>query len=79
MTFLSQTAVDAGVPKRLGLDRWVEPVRNCRTVGKAQMVRNSGTPEIGIDPETYRVSIDGRPATIGPVDEVSMSQLYYIV
>jgi urease subunit alpha len=79
MTFLSQTAVDAEVPGRLGLDRWVEPVRNCRTVGKAQMIRNSATPEIGVDPETYRVSVDGRPATIGPVDEVSMSQLYYIV
>ncbi|MGH3588563.1 MAG: urease subunit alpha, partial [Pseudonocardia sp.] len=48
-TFLSQAAIDAGVPERLGLDRWVEPVRGCRTVGKAQMVRNSATPEIRVD------------------------------
>ncbi|MHA6622601.1 urease subunit alpha [Pseudonocardia sp. DLS-67] len=78
-TFLSQAAIDAGVPDRLGLDRWVEPVRGCRTVGKAQMVRNSATPEIGVDPETYQVSVDGRPATVPAVDEVPMSQLYYIV
>jgi urease subunit alpha len=43
------------------------------------MIRNSATPDIGIDPETYRVSVDGRPATVEPAEEVSMSQLYYIV
>jgi urease subunit alpha len=79
MTFLSQAAVDAGVTERLGLDRWVEPVRNCRTVGKAQMVRNDATPEIRVDPETYQVTVDGRPATVAAAEEVSMSQLYYIV
>jgi urease subunit alpha len=79
MTFLSQAAVDAGVPERLGLERWVEAVRGCRTVGKAQMLRNSATPVIGVDPETYQVTVDGRPATVGAAEEVSMSQLYYIV
>jgi urease subunit alpha len=61
------------------MERWVEPARGCRTVGKAQMVRNSAMPEIGVDPETYQVSVDGRPATVAAVDEVPMSQLYYIV
>jgi urease subunit alpha len=79
MTFLSEAAVEAEVPQRLGLDRWIEPVRNCRTIGKAHMVRNSATPEIRVDPETYQVSIEGRPVTVGPAEEVSMSQLYYIV
>jgi urease subunit alpha len=79
MTFLSPAAVDAQVVERLGLDRWVEPVRNCRTVGKAAMVRNDATPEIRVDAETYQVTVDGRPATIEAADEVSMSQLYYIV
>ena len=41
---VSGRAVEAGVAERLGLDRWVEPVRNCRTIGKAQMVRNDATP-----------------------------------
>jgi urease subunit alpha len=79
LTFLSQAALDAGVPERLEIDRWVEPVRNCRTVGKAHMVRNTATPEISVDPETYQVSIDGRLATVGAAHEVSMSQLFYIV
>ena len=79
MTFVSQAAADANVPDQLGLERWVEPVRNCRTIGKAQMVRNAAMPEITVDSETFQVTVDGRPATIGPADEVSMSQLYYIV
>jgi urease subunit alpha len=79
MTFVSQAAVEAGVPERLGLGRWVEPVRGCRTIGKAQMVRNDATPEIRVDAETYRVTVDGKPATVEAVDEVAMSQLYSIV
>jgi len=79
ITFLSQAAVAAEVPEWLGLDRWVEPVRRCRTIGKAHMVRNDATPEISVDPETYQVRIDGRLATVDAAKEVSMSQLYYIV
>jgi urease subunit alpha len=79
MTFLSQAALDADVPERLALDRWFEPVQHCRTVGKAQMLRNDATPEISVDPETYQVRVDGRPATIEAADEVAMAQLYYIV
>jgi urease subunit alpha len=79
VTFLSGAALDARLHDRLGLDRWVEAVRSCRVIGKAQMVHNSATPEIRVDPETYQVTVDGRPATIGPAESVCMSQLYYIV
>jgi urease subunit alpha len=79
ITFVSQAAVEAGLPERLGLERWVEPVRGCRTIGKAQMVRNDATPEIRVDAETYQVTVDGKPATVEAVDEVAMSQLYSIV
>jgi urease subunit alpha len=79
ITFLSEAAVEAGVPGRLGMERWVEPVRGCRTIGKAQMVRNDATPEIGVDAETFQVTVDGQPATVEAAEEVAMSQLYYIV
>jgi urease subunit alpha len=79
ITFMSQAAVDARVQGRLALARWVEPVRNCRAVGKAQMVRNDALPAIEVDAETYQVTVDGRPATVPATDEVSMSQLYYVV
>jgi urease subunit alpha len=63
----------------MALDRWVEPVRNCRAIGKAQMVRNDAMPEIEVDAETYQVTVDGRPAVVPAADEVPMSQLYYVV
>ncbi len=79
ITFMSEAAVEVGVHEGLALDRWVEPVRNCRAIGKAQMVRNDAMPEIEVDAETYQVTVDGRPATVPAADEVSMSQLYYLV
>ena len=79
VTFVSQAAAEAGTVEDLGLNRWIEPVRQCRTIGKAQMIRNDATPEITVDAETYQVRVDGRPATIDAVDEVAMSQLFYIV
>jgi urease subunit alpha len=79
ITFVSQAAFDAGVADRLGRERRLEPVRGCRTIGKANMVRNAATPEIEVDPETYQVRVDGRSATVAPVDVVAMAQLYYVV
>lgn len=78
MTLVSRAAAEAGLAERLP-SRWVEPVRGCRTLGKGQMVRNSATPDIRVDLETYRVSVDGQPATVDPAESVSLSQLYYIV
>jgi urease subunit alpha len=79
ITFMSAAAVGAGVHEGMALDRWVEPVRNCRAIGKAQMVRNDAMPEIEVDAETYQVTVDGRPAVVPAADEVPMSQLYYVV
>ncbi|MEW2507993.1 urease subunit alpha [Amycolatopsis sp. NPDC047767] len=79
ITFVSQAAHESGLFERLGIDRRTEAVRGCRTVGKAQMVRNELTPDIAVDPETYQVTVDGEPAVVPAVDEVAMAQLYYIV
>ena len=79
VTFTSGAAAAARIGERLGLRRMVEPVRDCRSVGKADMVRNSATPEIGVDPETYEVRLDGELATVPPAETLPMSQLYFIV
>jgi urease subunit alpha len=79
ITFVSEAALHGGAVEHCGPDRWVEPVRNCRTIGKAQMVRNDATPEISVDPETYQVTVNGQPVSVPAAQEVSMAQLYYIV
>ncbi|MBT2448688.1 urease subunit alpha [Streptomyces sp. ISL-43] len=78
VSFMSQAAIDLGVPQRLGLDSKVLPVRHCRTVGKQHMVRNDALPEITVDPETYKVSLDGKPATIEPARELPLNHLFYL-
>ena len=79
VTFMSRAGIENGVPERLGLASQVLPVRHCRAVGKEHMVRNSTIADIEVDPETYKVTIDGKVATIEPATELPMSQLFYIV
>ncbi|MBO0684843.1 MAG: urease subunit alpha, partial [Candidatus Dormibacteraeota bacterium] len=79
VTFTSAAAFEAGIRERYGLRRMVEPVRACRSVRKADMVRNDATPEISVDPETYQVRVDGELATVGPAERLPMAQLYFLV
>ncbi len=79
VTFMSQAAIDLGVPAKLGLERRVLPVRNCRTVGKRNMVRNDRLPNIEVDPETHRVMVDGEHAYIEPAQTLPLSRLYYLL
>jgi urease subunit alpha len=79
ITFTSRAAHDAGIREQLGLRRRVEPVHGCRTVGKADMLRNDATPEITVDPETYEVRLDGALATVPAAETLPMSQLYFLV
>lgn len=78
VTFLSQAAIDAGVPAELGLASPCLPVRRCRGIGKKDMVRNDRCPHIEVDPETYVVTVDGEPATIAPAESLPLSQLFYL-
>ena len=78
VTFLSQAAVDAGLPAQLGLNKQIAAVRNCRTIGKAQMVHNDATPVIEVDPETYEVHVDGVLATCEPATILPMAQRYFL-
>jgi urease alpha subunit len=79
VTFTSQAALDSGIRERLGLARRVEAVRDCRRLGKADMVRNDRTPQITVDPETYQVHVDGELAMVPAAETLPMTQLYFLV
>jgi urease subunit alpha len=78
LTFMSQAAVAAGLPARLELDKRVVAVRGCRTVTKKDMVHNTLTPKISVDPETYEVIADGESLTCEPATELPMAQRYFL-
>jgi urease subunit alpha len=79
ITFLPQIAIDQGVPERLELQRQIVAVQNTRNVQKRTMVRNDRQPVIEVDPETYRVTVDGELATIEPAQTVALNQLFYLI
>ena len=53
-------------------------VSNCRDIGKKDMKRNDLTPNIHIDPETYRVTVDGELLTCEPAAKLPLAQLYHL-
>jgi urease subunit alpha len=77
LTFVSGAAHAAGIGERLGLRRQVVPVRNTRKIGKRDMVRNSGTPQIDVNPETFAVTVDGKHATVAPLRTIALNQKYF--
>jgi urease subunit alpha len=77
-TFMSKKAIELGVPEKLGLEKVVLPVKNCRNISKQDMMWNDKTPEISIDPETYEVKLDGQIATVDPANELSSAQRYFM-
>jgi urease subunit alpha len=78
ITFISQAAISAGLPQRIGLRKMIAAVRNCRRIGKKDMIHNSATPKIDVDPETYEVRVDGNLITCEPARVLPLAQRYFL-
>jgi urease subunit alpha len=78
ITFLSEASLNAGIPQRLGLKKLLAPARNCRRIGKKDMIHNSATPNIEVDPETYEVRVDGTIITCEPARVLPLAQRYFL-
>jgi urease subunit alpha len=80
LTFLSQAALDADVPRQLGLSRTCVPVINTRGgIGKAAMRNNTALPKVEVDPQTYEVFADGQLLTCEPAEVLPMAQRYFLL
>jgi urease subunit alpha len=78
LSFVSESALAAGVGERYGLVKPLVAVRDCRRVTKADMVHNDYQPDISVDPETYEVIADGRSLYCEPADVLPMAQRYFL-
>jgi urease subunit alpha len=79
LTFVSQAALDADLPRSLGLRRACVPVVNTRGIGKAAMRNNSALPKVEVDPQTYEVFADGELLTCEPAEVLPMAQRYFLL
>jgi urease subunit alpha len=78
LTFVSQAAMQAGLPEQYGLQKTAAVVKNIRRVGKKHMVHNSLAPQISVDPETYQVYADGVLLECEPAKVLPMAQRYFL-
>jgi urease subunit alpha len=76
--FTTQAAIDADVAGRWSLSRRLVPTRGTRALTKRDMLHNDALPAIDVDPETYRVMVDGELCTCDPVDRVPLGRLYVL-
>ena len=75
MVFVSGASVER-VRADYGLTKQVVAVKNCRNIGKKDMALNDYLPNISVDPETYRVMVDGLHLTCEPAEVLPLAQLY---
>jgi len=75
LAFVSGASVDH-VTAQYGLSKAAVAVKNCRAIGKKDLALNDATPEITVDPETYRVHADGVHLTCEPAKKLPLAQLY---
>ena len=78
LTFISQAAMDAGVPEQLGLKKRIAVVKGCRSVRKTDLIHNDYLPDIEVDPQTYQVKADGVLLWCEPADVLPMAQRYFL-
>lgn len=76
--FVTQAAIDAGLGDKVPNSKHkLLPVKNTRNLRKSDMVRNSYCPDVRIDPETYKVYIDGEYITCDPEEVVCLNHKYF--
>jgi urease subunit alpha len=74
--FVSQAGIDAGALE--GLRRSRVAVKNCRGIGKRDLVLNDALPKIEVNPDTYEVRADGILLTCEPADVLPLAQRYFL-
>jgi urease subunit alpha len=78
LTFISQAALDQGVPEQIGLRTQVAAVSGTRQLSKRDMKLNDALPRIEVDAETYEVRADGELLTCEPATVLPMAQRYFL-
>ncbi|MFZ0841739.1 MAG: urease subunit alpha, partial [Xanthobacteraceae bacterium] len=78
VVFASKAAVTAGIRKKLGIQKELVAVQGTRKISKKNMIHNTATPEITVDPETYEVTADGELLTCEPAQVLPMAQRYFL-
>ena len=78
LTFVSQAALETGIPTQLSLQKTPVAVSGTRQLTKRDMKLNDALPRMEIDPETYEVRADGNLLTCEPAFILPLAQRYFL-
>ena len=78
LSFVSQAAIDTGIPEQIGLQKRAIAVSNTRHLSKTDMKLNDALLNIEVNPETYEVRADGELLTCEPAKILPMAQRYFL-
>jgi urease subunit alpha len=76
VNFVAAAAIDAGLGARLGLNTPLVACRGARSLSKADLLHNDYLPQITIEPDTYRVMVDGQLCESPPMTTVPLGRRY---
>jgi urease subunit alpha len=77
-TFVSRSALDAGIRERLGSTRRFVAAHDTRGVRRDTLLANREVPPIEVDPGDGTVRLDGRELRCEPVAEVPLNRRYLL-
>jgi urease subunit alpha len=78
ITFVSGVSLKKKIVQQYGLQKMVLPVKNCRNIGKKDLIHNDATPAIEVNPENYEVKVDGVAITCEPMKVLPLAQRYFL-
>jgi len=78
VSFVSQSALDGDVGKRLGLRKRLVGVSCTRRLRKRDLILNDYLPHIEVDAQTYEVRADGELLTCEPASVLPLAQRYFL-
>ena len=76
--FVSQISLEKESFNNSGIMKELLPVKNIRNISKKDMVHNSYSPNIEVNPETYEVKADGEIITCEPAESLPLAQRYFM-
>ncbi len=76
--FVSAAAQADGIGGKLGLSKQTVAVGNTRKIGKSDLIHNTNTPHMEVNPETYEVRADGELLTCEPATKLPLAQKYFL-
>lgn len=78
VTFVSKISIENKTIEKYQLNKMILPVENCRNIGKKDLIHNDKTPNIEVNPENYKVMVDGEHINCEPLSVVPMAQRYFL-